>query len=188
MLQHIMCKHHNLFIIRRNYFALIFTFAVMKPENIDLTYRIAVIEDAPMVAQLAAETFCESWTEDGNEADVNQYVSENFTVEHIVEELTDPNITYLLALSGKEAVAYVKLERNVQPDNHDLEKPLSIRRVYVRKPSRERSWVLYYWSNLLKWPGRSILKPYGSEYGMRTTMRCVYMSGLALSNLAFTSL
>ncbi len=105
----------------------------MNPENFSLTYRIANLNDSISVSNLASETFRESWTEEGNEADVNQYLSENFTAEHISKELADKNITYLLAFNNNEPIAYLKLERNLMPDNYQLEKPISISRVYVRK-------------------------------------------------------
>lgn len=106
----------------------------MNNQKTGINYRKAEPKDFALVAKLAEQTFRESWTEDGNEADIDQYVNENFTKEKIAAELSDNNISFLLAFEDEQPVAYVKLKRNLQPDNHQLEKPVSVSRVYVRKP------------------------------------------------------
>ena len=99
----------------------------------EIAFRVAKPEESAMLAQLTEQTFRESWTEEGNEADVDQYVSESFAASVMSKELANPAISYLLALNSNNAVAYCKLERNLQPDNHELEKTISISRVYVSK-------------------------------------------------------
>ncbi len=102
-------------------------------DDLGFLYRLANANDFIAVSTLAAETFRESWTEEGNETDIDQYVNDNFIVGKIIEELADANITYVIALHNDEPIAYLKLERNLMPDNYHLEKPVSVSRVYVRK-------------------------------------------------------
>ena len=87
-----------------------------------------------LVAELAAFTFRESWSEEGNKTDIDEYINEHFTVEKVLNELTDPSIIYLVAFNRYQPIGYVKLQRNLKPDNYDLEKPFAIDRVYVHKP------------------------------------------------------
>lgn len=133
MLQHIMLKHLNTFIFRNKIFVLLIKFAKMKTGNMVIDTRFGIIDDASIIALLAEETFRESWTEEGNECDVDTYVNENFTQEKVKEEITKVKARYLLALDDRYPVAYVKLESHLQPDGFELEKPISVSRVYVRK-------------------------------------------------------
>lgn len=98
-----------------------------------ITYRIATEKDAQILALLSASTFRESWIEEGNEADINLYLSQYFTNEQIKRELEDETIIYLLAFNGDEVIGYSKSELNLQPEGYELDLPFSISRVYIDK-------------------------------------------------------
>ncbi len=98
-----------------------------------IEYRLATSTDTYLVAQITEETFRESWTEEGNQEDMDHYISENFTNQIVEKELANLQIAYLLAFDGNYPVGYLKLDFNLQPDTYQLEKPASISRVYVRK-------------------------------------------------------
>ncbi|CAN5374401.1 GNAT family N-acetyltransferase [soil metagenome] len=104
-----------------------------------MNFRNAISADANMLLDLTESTFRESWLNEGNIFDLNAYVAENFTVSVLNQELSNPNITYLLAEEKNQTMGYCKLERNLNPDGFKLKNPISIGRLYVRKQFQKQS-------------------------------------------------
>ena len=102
-------------------------------ENLDTYIEKAGIANLKELIVLTNETFCESWLESDNTDDINVYVQENFGQEQLQKELTDDSIIYLLLRSGERPIAYIKLERNANPEGFTLLRPLALHRIYVRK-------------------------------------------------------
>jgi diamine N-acetyltransferase len=104
----------------------------------EINYLIRKAEpgDADQMAELAIFTFREAWLEPGNEADLEEYVRENFAAEVLRKELRNPDITYLEVSINEEPVGYAKLEKRCQPDNYLLPGPVALHRLYIKAAFR----------------------------------------------------
>jgi ribosomal protein S18 acetylase RimI-like enzyme len=94
---------------------------------------LAEPESFAAIADLATFTFRESWIEPGNESDIEEYIDSHFSPEVMERELAkDTILYYIIALKG-ESAGYIKLQKNDQPENYRLERPLAIHRIYIKK-------------------------------------------------------
>lgn len=105
----------------------------MNATKYKIQLRIAANRDAKLLSDFTSFTFRESWLEEGNEQDLEMYVAENFKFEKIRNELSDPEILYLIIECDNIISGYCKLERNLNPDKFNLAKPICISRLYVKK-------------------------------------------------------
>ncbi len=86
-----------------------------------------------MLKKLTSETFKESWLESDNLADIEAYTAEYFSAARIKNDLSDNSVIYLYALYDGNIAGYLKLQKDAQPENSVLHKPVAIHRVYVMK-------------------------------------------------------
>jgi len=89
--------------------------------------------EVDLLKDLTTSTFHESWLEDGNENDLESYIHENFSTNVLLAELKSNLITYIVAEVQNKIVAYIKIERDIQPYEFIVHKPICISRLYVKK-------------------------------------------------------
>jgi ribosomal protein S18 acetylase RimI-like enzyme len=94
---------------------------------------IATGSVATDLAAFAAATFRESWLEEGNENDLEEYVTINFNKEQLLAEINNASIKYLILKEGETWVGYAKIEMNASPVDHPMVKSLALHRIYIKK-------------------------------------------------------
>jgi len=89
-------------------------------------------ESLAMVQQISRETFFETFAEANTEADMNKYLSENFSEAKMSAELNNAESQFFIAWLGKDPVGYMKL--NTGQAQTELKDPASIEieRIYVK--------------------------------------------------------
>ena len=76
-----------------------------------ITVRSASLQDAQLLAELAAKTFYETFVASNTEEDMKSYLEKNFTVSQIELELEEHENTFLLAQLGGSIVGYAKMKK-----------------------------------------------------------------------------
>jgi GNAT superfamily N-acetyltransferase len=82
----------------------------------DVVIRRATVEDAPLLATLAASTFADTFAEENDPADMRAYVATAFGDEVQRAELADPRHVVLIAERDGDAVGYAMLRDGVAPE------------------------------------------------------------------------
>ncbi|MBL7732754.1 MAG: GNAT family N-acetyltransferase [Chitinophagaceae bacterium] len=96
-----------------------------------VTVRQAVASDAPLIAEMSRQTFYDSFAEQNTKEDMDKFMTEQFTHEALMKEVTEPGNIFLLAYTGDEPAGYVRLrEKNNPPElgNHNA---IEIARIYA---------------------------------------------------------
>ena len=91
------------------------------------------VEDAAVLQQLAKQTFADTFGPYNTEADMQQYLQGNLSMEKLETELSNPNSSFYFARSADQLIGYLKL--NVAGAQTELQDPraLEIERIYVVK-------------------------------------------------------
>ena len=95
-------------------------FAVMSStahSTSDVVIRRATVDDAPLLATLAASTFADTFAEDNDPADMRAYVATAFGDEVQRAELAEPRHVVLIAEREGEAVGYAMMRDGVAPES-----------------------------------------------------------------------
>ena len=101
----------------------------------NVNIRRCTIEDAELLADLAARTFTETFAADNTPENMRVYVESSFTVKKQATELSDPNSVIKIAELDGLAVGYSMLCAGNVPPNVTGEKPIELVRLYVTKES-----------------------------------------------------
>jgi ribosomal protein S18 acetylase RimI-like enzyme len=98
--------------------------------------RHARIEDASLLAELGAQTFAETFTEDNAPEDMAAYLAATFSHEKLTAELTNPLSVFFIAEVDGHAAGYAKLHAGEALDGVEGQKPIELVRLYV-----SRKWL-----------------------------------------------
>ncbi|HSS22181.1 MAG TPA: GNAT family N-acetyltransferase [Pyrinomonadaceae bacterium] len=96
-----------------------------------LKIRRALLSDAKLLAELGAQTFAETFSDENTAEDMTAYLADSFSVEKLTAELTDPLSTFLVAEVDGLASGYAKISSTVAPLTVAGEKPIELVRLYV---------------------------------------------------------
>jgi ribosomal protein S18 acetylase RimI-like enzyme len=99
-----------------------------------LRVRRATPADAPMLAQLGARTFRESFGSENTPENMAAYLAKAFDVAVIARELADTDVTYLVADTTDRPVGYAMVRVVVAPPEVAGPAPLELVRFYVDRP------------------------------------------------------
>ena len=78
--------------------------------RVDISVRVATVDDAPLIADLAARTFRETFGPDNTADDMTAYLARSFGLSKQRRELADPSVSYLLASVGDDIAGYAMLQ------------------------------------------------------------------------------
>src|SRR5205085_10657021 len=81
----------------------------------DLLIRRATVSDAASIAQFAERTFLEAFGAENEPEHLREYLPQAYGVEIQARELTDPSVTYLLAVLGSTLVGYSMIRHKEPP-------------------------------------------------------------------------
>lgn len=94
--------------------------------------------DAAELNELGRKTFLEKWVNQTSPQNMKIYLDENFTVNKIASELSNPDIIYVVAEENKRLVGFARLlftHPDVQETTPEVSfksnKPIEISRIYV---------------------------------------------------------
>lgn len=96
-----------------------------------MTIRLATIDDAATLAELARRTFYDTFAPTNDAADMALYLAEAFGIDQQTRELTDRDITTLLVEADGEAIAYAQLCGDHVPECVSGANPIELKRFYV---------------------------------------------------------
>ncbi len=98
----------------------------------DVTLRKAQLNDAEALAELGKQTFYDTYHEHNTDANMGDYIANNFTISHLEYELTDNDIVFFVAELGTNIIGYLKLNRVNNAYIANV-KAVEISRLYVDK-------------------------------------------------------
>lgn len=96
--------------------------------------RRATPDHAPLLAEMGARTFHDTFAADNTAGDMAAYLAGAFSAEIQAAELADPAIDVLLAYAGDEPVGYAKVRTGQAPDCVRGSAALEISRFYADTP------------------------------------------------------
>lgn len=91
-----------------------------------ITIRQATVADAALIADLSRKTFYETFAAQNTAADMEQFMTEQFTREALMAEVGAPGNTFLLAFTGEEPAGYARLR-----EEQDNPTTIEIARLYA---------------------------------------------------------
>ena len=98
-----------------------------------LSIRTATIADAPILVQIGAQTFFETFAEQNSKEDMDKYLKETFALEKIISEIENRSFSFLLATDNNQIVGYAKLREDINGKYFKETNTFEIERIYVLK-------------------------------------------------------
>lgn len=102
-------------------------------ENSSFNIRRASIGDIPLLSELGAVTFFETFAANNTEDDMTQYLAESFNLDQQRTELADEQTTFLIADVNEVAAGYAMLRAGAPPNQPDAGNQVELVRLYVKK-------------------------------------------------------
>lgn len=96
-----------------------------------IALRTADRDDADLIADISRETFRDTFGASNTEADMDLFLSTQFTHARLAAEVGQPGHVFLLATAGQTVAGYIFIRQGTASDE--------IARLYVRKPFLGRS-------------------------------------------------
>lgn len=100
------------------------------------TIRHGTVADAPALAAFAARTFTEAFGTDNTAADMSMHLERLYGVPQQTAELSDPDVTTLLAHREHALVAYAQVRRKAPPAIVPDRAAIELHRFYVDRPAQ----------------------------------------------------
>lgn len=97
----------------------------------EFVIRYATAEDAELIADLSRRTFHETFGYVNTKDNMDKFMNEQFTHERLVEEVTEPGNTFLLAFDGEAPVGYVRMREGKKFREFDNKDSIEIARIYA---------------------------------------------------------
>ena len=95
-----------------------------------ISVRTAHANDAALIAQMSRKTFYDAFAKDNSAADMEKFMSEQFTEEALMAEVGATGNIFLLAYSGGEPAGYVRM-RHATDAALGTDNALEIARIYA---------------------------------------------------------
>jgi len=99
----------------------------------EIIIKPASKKDIPVLSQLSADTFYQTYADYNTEEDMQMYVLQNFSIEALEKNFEEPNAKFFIAWNDDEAVAYCKLRTVEEPVALRGLKHLELERIYVKQ-------------------------------------------------------
>lgn len=87
--------------------------------------------DATMISELGAKTFYDTFAIDNTPENIDLYIKESFSPEIQFNELSEPEVIFLIAESEGIPIGYAQLKMNSKDESIKGNRPLEIRRIYA---------------------------------------------------------
>lgn len=97
----------------------------------DLRIRTASARDVPVLAELGARTFADTYAHALDHADLGDYVAETYAEAVIAEALNRPGVTYLVATVLGQVAGFAKLVIGSTEAGIEASRPAEVNQLYV---------------------------------------------------------
>jgi len=98
-----------------------------------LVIRRVEMSEAEALAQIGRQTFFETFAEQNNPEDMQQYLDSTFNTEKIAQEFANPQSQHYFAVFKDAVIAYLKLNTGTAQTEKHSAKSMEIERIYVLK-------------------------------------------------------
>lgn len=92
--------------------------------------RYGTTDDVKMLSELGAKTFYDTYAPDNTPENINAYMKRSFSTEDQFNELSNPNIIFLIAELGNRHVGYAKLKLDSKNESITGTNTMEIERIY----------------------------------------------------------
>jgi diamine N-acetyltransferase len=96
-----------------------------------MNIRYGTTEDAKMLSELGAKTFSDTFAKDNTPENLETYTKKAFSPEIQLDELSQPNILFLIAEWEGTPIGYAQLILNSRDTSTKGTNPMEIRRIYA---------------------------------------------------------
>lgn len=93
--------------------------------------RPASVDDAEIIKEVGAKSFEQAFAEHNSPEDMQKYLTERFSLEHIKEEIGDAHANFFIAFYNDAPVGYSKLILSNPPEKLKNKKAIEMQRIYV---------------------------------------------------------
>ncbi len=93
--------------------------------------RTATVDDLRLIQHLGVKTFIDSYAAKNNPVHLRQYLDEKFSLQHLKNELENPDTTFILGCYHEIPIGYLKLNVDQAQSESGLKEGLEIERIYV---------------------------------------------------------
>ncbi len=93
--------------------------------------RYATADDAELIADLSRKTFYETFGYVNTKENMDKFMNEQFSREKLMEEVTEPGNTFLLAFDTDTPVGYVRMREGKKFPEFDNKDSIEIARIYA---------------------------------------------------------
>lgn len=97
----------------------------------NLCIRTADEDDAALIADLSRRTFYETFAAQNTKADMDTFMEEQFSRELLMDQVSEPGNTFLLAFMDDQPAGYARLTESENPASLGNADALEISRIYV---------------------------------------------------------
>lgn len=97
----------------------------------DIVFLRGQIRDAEELAEFAARTFSDTFADDNDPGDLEVHLRTNYGVAQQSAELSDPEVTTILARRDDLLVGYAQVRRNLPPECVSLDDVVELHRFYL---------------------------------------------------------
>jgi ribosomal protein S18 acetylase RimI-like enzyme len=98
-----------------------------------MNIRHGTTDDAKLLAEFGAQAFYDSFARDNTEENIRLYLNNKYSPEMQLEELSDPDVVFLIAEAKDRMVGYAKVNLNSTNDAVRGVKTMEIERIYAAK-------------------------------------------------------
>ncbi len=103
-----------------------------------MTLREVQKEEVALLQQMSVSTFRDAFGSQNSRENMDLYLSEMMSVEHITREYNHPDSTFYFALVDEEIVGYLKLNTGSAQNETHLGKSMEVERIYVLKEHQSK--------------------------------------------------
>lgn len=101
-------------------------------------YRIG-LNEISQLQEIGRQTFYETFAESNSEENMQNYLSEGFTIEKLTDEINNPNSEFYFATIENQIIGYLKVNFGEAQTELKDDKTLEIERIYVVKEFHGKS-------------------------------------------------
>ncbi len=96
-----------------------------------VSIRYATAADSELIADLSRQTFYDAFASQNTKANMDKFMTEQFSKEILMEEVGAKDNIFLLAYIANEVVGYARIRENNIPPEPGISNALEISRIYA---------------------------------------------------------
>lgn len=96
-----------------------------------ISLRLANISDLKTLQDTSKLTFQEAFADSNTAEDMQQYLTKNFSLDQLTDELSESDCRFFIAWDGERAVGYLKVNSGMSQTDLKEVDSLEIERIYV---------------------------------------------------------